>query len=866
MPSGRDLASADDYVQELEWLEEEEAQRTMEAEAQRALAEEQEDEQTELALELQEELAWRDRAGLGERQHQHHHQLPEEEEQQEEEEEETCPHAVIEEEMRRHQEEERAAWKARSAAHHEAQFGGADDGGDERGDDLSVNGSGGGAGTLGIDGRFIPEGMEMVPPPVEFGIDEAFDPATGRAYYYREATGETAWTREELVSSWTDTYDKALVRSMTEPSAYASSAQRRARQRGGRWCTPCARAAGNATGCACAATRAVRGAPGDAARGARRVAQRLRDACETLRSDPWLLPRIVLHGLQRAAHALALRAHKLATPLPPLDSATVGLLGWDEEEAFDTLVDHQTKSNVPTAAASARGNHELAVAAAQREHNRHELQHEEDEEEALSGVVVKKGRRHGPFEKGLRTLLHVLAHPLRLLRHRLYECLCHRCARRARERAAEARRLTPPAYRGPPVIRVLERHQLRQVLARFTAVVHYVARRERARVARRAARRREDEEQGGATAAAREGAAARSKAQAAAAAKIQQRVLAKQPQQQTSQELLEEGGVLAVSVQADGSVLVSRPPPPSAACTHAEGSSRHRFREQAAAKVAAQAARIAATPSVSAAAMFSELLEAQHSAITCAVFDLAGVDLSGGSGGSNSAARRRRMNHDAESPVDFCAFVRVLLTLALMTDEDVLRFAFFVMDPDKRAGVPKDELREFVHVLHPTPMPAQLSKKAAKKAAKKHMLEHHKAVMNGTPSAFEVAAPQAHKRIKRGQLLNKLLDKVPESWLNFRDVAEINRRCPQLLFPLFRMQRAAMAIGPGTSWWRRRKIQMARQQADGAVMRGATANRAEHGELTAWQMHMANHRHLVQRSHTDEAEAADARADIDSSY
>ena len=120
--------------------------------------------------------------------------------------------------------------------------------------------------------------------------------------------------------------------------------------------------------------------------------------------------------------------------------------------------------------------------------------------------------------------------------------------------------------------------------------------------------------------------------------------------------------------------------------------------------------------------------------------------------------------------------------------------------------------------------------------------------------------------MKRSQLLNKLLDKVPESWLNFRDVVEINRRCPQLLFPLYRMQRAAMALGPGTAWWRRRKVQMARQQAAGAMMRSATANRIPHGELTAWQIHMANHRHLVQGSHAEEAEEADARAGIGTGY
>jgi hypothetical protein len=322
-----------------------------------------------------------------------------------------------------------------------------------------------------------------------------------------------------------------------------------------------------------------------------------------------------------------------------------------------------------------------------------------------------------------------------------------------------------------------------------------------------------------------------------------------------------------MSVRPDGSILVSRPPPPSKDCTHADGSSRHRFREAAEAEAVADAMRQAATPKITAGRLFAELLESQHSVITCAVFDLAGVDLSGGSGGANSEGRRRRMNQQAESYVDFCAFARVVLTLALMTDDDMLRFAFLVMDPEKRAGVPKDELREFVHMLHPAPAAAPLSKKAAKKAAKKHKLEHHKAISHNMPTAFVVPAPQAHKRVKRSQMLNNLLEKVPENWLNFKDVANINRRCPQLLFPLYRMQRAAMAIGPGTGWWRKRKVEMARQQARGAVMRSAEAHRVvEMGELTAWQIHMSNHRFLTQKSYIEEAEAADARAGIGSFY
>ena len=750
----------------------------------------------------------------------------------------------MEEEIERHKEQDRAAWKARIEAQH-AQWHGADD----RNSGVVATA------TASANAAALPEGMEMVPPPAEFGVDEAFDPATGRVYYYRESTGETAWTRDELVSSWTDTHGKAVVRSMTQQSGYLAQQRRRSPHERLR------SAAARGVGCTCGALRAMRRAPATAVHGVRHGARRVLDARDTVRADPWLLPRLALHLSQRGAHALALRAHKLAVPLPPLDSATVGLLGWDEDEAHDTLVDHQTeRGGQPAPGGGVLNAAAAAAAATQQQEQQHELQHELDEAEAAAGVVVKKGRRHGSCAKGLRVLLHALVHPFRLLCHRFSECVCHSCRKRARERAAEARRLTPPAYRGPPVIRVLERHQLRQLLRRFSAAVHHEERREAARKSRRAARQHEGSRSGGGRA---EDSRERGGEAARRASDAQGGSLSAQP---TSQALLEEGGDVAMSVRPDGSILVSRPPPPSKDCTHADGSSRHRFREAAEAEAVAEAMRHAATPKITAGRLFAELLESQHSVITCAVFDLAGVDLSGGSGGANSEGRRRRMNQQAESPVDFCAFARVVLTLALMTDDDMLRFAFLVMDPEKRAGVPKDELREFVHMLHPAPAAAPLSKKAAKKAAKKHKLEHHKAISHDMPTAFVVPAPQAHKRVKRSQMLNNLLEKVPENWLNFKDVANINRRCPQLLFPLYRMQRAAMAIGPGTGWWRKRKVEMARQQARGAVMRSAEAHRVEVGELTAWQIHMSNHRFLTQKSYIEEAEAADARAGIGSFY
>ena len=105
--------------------------------------------------------------------------------------------------------QEELAWLEQTEAEEEgpAKEEAGDHGDDPSGDPSSDpdGGGGGGGGTMGTDGRLVPEGMEVVPPPVEFGIElmadlqlgpdweKLWDPAHGTHYFFNNATQESRW-------------------------------------------------------------------------------------------------------------------------------------------------------------------------------------------------------------------------------------------------------------------------------------------------------------------------------------------------------------------------------------------------------------------------------------------------------------------------------------------------------------------------------------------------------------------------------------------------------------------------------------------------------------------------------------------------
>eukprot|EP01029_Cantina_marsupialis_P014617 TRINITY_DN32059_c0_g1_i2.p1 TRINITY_DN32059_c0_g1~~TRINITY_DN32059_c0_g1_i2.p1 ORF type:complete len:304 (-),score=70.47 TRINITY_DN32059_c0_g1_i2:266-1177(-) len=119
------------------------------------------------------------------------------------------------------------------------------------------------------------------------------------------------------------------------------------------------------------------------------------------------------------------------------------------------------------------------------------------------------------------------------------------------------------------------------------------------------------------------------------------------------------------------------------------------------------------------------------------------------------------------SHLDFTAFVAAVGTYCLFSEEDVLRFCFYIFDKDKNGYIEEDELNALLDMLH------------------KH-------------------DPKSNLKVAMEKY-----DKNGDGRIDFKEFLEMNKRFPQLLFPAFRMKEHFARYTLGINFWRNHKsVQM----------------------------------------------------------
>jgi len=122
-----------------------------------------------------------------------------------------------------------------------------------------------------------------------------------------------------------------------------------------------------------------------------------------------------------------------------------------------------------------------------------------------------------------------------------------------------------------------------------------------------------------------------------------------------------------------------------------------------------------------------------------------------------------------EEVLTFGEFLEGVCLYCLFETQDVLRLCFAVFDTDRTGFISKDDIKHFIILLHDGDL----------------------------RSNAKVGMERIENRKKGGGLLS------------FKDVCDLHRTFPSLLFPIFRLQIAFMRSTFSERWWNQKKVKLA---------------------------------------------------------